>query len=42
MTIKVTARFYGTCVAANHSNIPYNCAVIGMLSIANYSNFFKG
>ena len=42
MTIKVTPNFYGTCVAANHLNIPYNCAVIVMLSIANYSNFFKG
>ena len=41
MTIKVTPNFYGTCVAANHLNIPYNCAVIVMLSIANYSNFLK-
>ena len=41
MTIKVTPSFQGTCVVANHLNIPYNCAVIVMLSIANYSNFFK-
>ena len=42
MTIKVTPSFQSTCVAANHLNIPYNCAVIVMLSIANYSNSFKG
>ena len=31
MTIKVTPSFQGTCVAANHLNIPYNCAIFVML-----------
>ena len=42
MTIKVTPSFQGTCVAANHLNISYNCGVIVMLSMSNYSNFYKG
>ena len=33
-------KFLRHCVAANHLNIPYNCAVIVVLSRANCTNFF--